>query len=396
MAKRTRKTLKPSAPVTANVPVGAHLARETATPGLSPLLERPTLGVSPTAKPSNGATGASGKPAASAAAIEGALDKTLAERANFLSIGDDRLVAIDGVHGLFTPIATADAKDADSAKNLLEVVAVLKREVAALRDRNLALEQELAALRAGAARTPDDFASAVKHSLDSLQARLSETTNPVSNFVVREFSLEAKVAVDVSPLGVIDYRFVKPGESIDPSRLSKLALTIVPTPKPSSAHSFTATEFTPQVGVEQVQGIGEAWGKRLNAQGIYTVGDLVSAGSRVRSQAELAALLQVDRERLADWLAQAELLTVRDIDGRSAELLARTGAAGLEALATQTPETLTEAFNAENARKSDGRAPALTVEAAKLWIDTAKAWTGRGARVDAASIGAQPPGAGAR
>lgn len=385
MAKRTRKTLKPSAPVTANVPGGAHLARENASAGLTPLLDRPSLG-----------GGATAKPGAISSAADSALTKGLAERPEFLKVGDDRLVAIDGVHGLFTPIATADGKDADSAKNLLEVLAVLKREVAALRERNLALEQELAALRQASSRTPDDFASAVKHSLDSLQARLSETSNPVSNFVVREFSLEAKVAVDVSPLGVIDYRFVKPGESIDPSRLSKLALTIVPTPKPNSAHSFTSAEFTPQIGVEQVQGIGEAFGKRLNAHGIYTVGDLVSAGSRVRSQAELAALLQVDRERLADWLAQAELLTVRDIDGRSAELLARTGANGLEALATQTPEALTEKFNAENARKSEGHAPALSVEAAKLWIETAKAWTGRSARFDAGSSVAQPPGAGAR
>ncbi len=393
MAKRTRRTLKPSAPVTANVPGGAHLAREAAGASVAPLLDRSALGAATTAQPL-ASTGV--KPGALTGAADSELAKALADRPEFLKVGDDRLVAIDGVHGLFTPIATADAKDPDSAKNLLGVIAVLKREVTALRERNLALEQELAALRQASSRTPDDFASAVKHSLDSLQARLSETSNPVSNFVVREFSLEAKVAVDVSPLGVIDYRFVKPGESIDPSRLSKLALTIVPTPKSSSAHSFTPVEFTPLVDVEEVQGIGEVWSKRLNAHGIYTVGDLVSAGSRVRSQAELAALLQVDRERLADWLAQAELLSVRDIDGRSAELLARTGANGLEALATQTPEALTEKFNAENARKSEGRAPVLSVEAAKLWIETAKAWTGRSALASAAPSASQPPGAGAR
>jgi predicted flap endonuclease-1-like 5' DNA nuclease len=377
MAKRkSRKTLQPSAPVLANVPIGAHIARDPNGVSRSPST---TLGGAAARDVAGAST------VASASALAAArLPAELFPADRLLRIGDERLVAVDGVHGVFTPLATADAADANSSKNLGEIVALLKREVVALREQNLDLQRRLDEQQAKSSRTPDDFASAVKHSLDSLQARLAESSNPVSNFVVREFSLEAKVQVDVSPLGVIDYRFVQPGEAVDPNRLSKLALTIVPTPKPNAAHSFTAPEFTPQVAVEEIQGVGEVWGKRLNTHGLYTVGDLLAAGSRVRSQAELAALLTVDRERLADWLAQAELLTVRDVDGRRAELLARTGVAGLEGLAKEAPETLVEKFNAENSRKREGRVAPLKLEDAKLWIDTAKAWTGRGSATESA------------
>ncbi len=376
MAKRkSRKTLRPSAPLVANVPLGAHIAS-----GPNGASRNPSTNLARAAE-RDAAASSTAAPGSTLADSRTTASRTAAERLptdRLLRIGDERLVSLDGVHGVFTPLATADAADANSAKNLGEIVALLKREVVALREQNLDLQRRLDEQQTKSARTPDDFASAVKHSLDSLQARLAESSNPVSNFVVREFSLEAKVQVDVSPLGVIDYRFVQPGEAVDPNRLSKLALTIVPTPKPSAAHSFTAPEFTPQVAVEEIQGVGDVWGKRLNTHGVYTVGDLLAAGSRVRSQAELAALLTVDRERLADWLAQAELLTVRDVDGRRAELLARTGVAGLEALASEAPETLVEKFNAENARKREGRVAPLKVEDAKLWIDTAKAWTGRG------------------
>jgi predicted flap endonuclease-1-like 5' DNA nuclease len=368
MAKRKpRKILAPRAPMTAAVPPGAHIARSSGAVAVPASLAL--------------ASPAAAADANRAAALPNGVRVPLEA---LVRIGDERIVSVDGVHGLFTPIATADGADANSAKNLAEIVAVLKREVVALREQNVDLQRRLDELHAKSARTPDDFASAVKHSLDSLQARLADASNPVSNFVVREFSLEAKVQVDVSALGVIDYRFVQPGEALDPNRLSKLSLTIVPTPKASAAHSFTAPEFTPQVAVEEIQGVGDVWGKRLNAHGVYTVGDLLSAGSRVRSQAELAALLAVDRERLADWLAQAELLTVRDVDGRSAELLARTGVAGLEALSSEAPETLVEKFNAENSRKREGRVAPLKLEHAKLWIDTAKAWTGRKTAVEGA------------
>lgn len=39
------------------------------------------------------------------------------------------------------------------------------------------------------------------------------------------------------------------------------------------------------------------------------------------------------REQLGDWIAQAELLTVRDLDGPHAELLVQAGITTLAALA---------------------------------------------------------------
>lgn len=292
-------------------------------------------------------------------------------------IGDEKLVLVDGVHGLFTPVGKADGTDAGSAQNLSRIIELLKGEVVELRAENLALAARLREAEEKAARTPDDFATAVKHSVDSLATRLSQMQNPISNFVVREFALEAKVQVDVTPLGTIDYRFVRPGDAHDPARLSTLSLKLAPVPKPTSAGSYVAPEFTPQVAVEEIQGVGEVWGKRLNAHGIYTVGDLALAGTRAKSKVELAALLQVDRERLGTWLTQAELMTVRDVDGRGAELLARTGVANLERLAEQEPETLASKYNAENDKKREGKVATVDAATAKRWIDAARTWTGK-------------------
>lgn len=315
-------------------------------------------------------------------ALQGALLPTDKLRAAFdgtklTRVADDLLITIDGRTGIFTPL-TKDlaASDAPSAQNLAQVVELLKDEVASLRQRSLDLEARLADAVQKPARTPDDFATAIKHSVDSLQSRLSEMTNPVSNFVVREFAIEAKVHVDVTALGTVDYRFVQPGDAIDPARLSTLSLTIVPVPKPSTIGSFVVPEFTPQTAVEEVQGIGEKWSRHLNQHGIYTVGDLVTAGTRVKSQVQLAALLEIDRRRLTDWLGQAQLLTIKDIDGRSAEVLVKAGVGDLQALAGEEPAALAVKFNAQAVKKREGKVAPIDDSIARIWISTARAWTG--------------------
>ncbi|HEX8276753.1 MAG TPA: DUF4332 domain-containing protein [Longimicrobiaceae bacterium] len=282
-------------------------------------------------------------------------------------------------------------------------LSALRVEIATLRSKNAALAQQVADLTTRneelqarlktkitrSSRMPDDFASAVGHSIDAIQSRLAGLSNPVTDFAVREFSIDAKVAVNITSMGTVEYRFIEPGESIDPAAISNLSMTVVPVPKQSAAGAWVPTEFTPTVGVEEIPGVGRQMRTRLNEQGIFTVADLVHAGSRVRSSVDLAALVEVDRARLAEWLAHAELLTIRDIDGGMSGVLYEIGIRTLDALAAAQPEELAARFNHQLARTGRKRVAPVNAATVTPWIRTAGAYVGRKAAAQPAP--APPP-----
>jgi predicted flap endonuclease-1-like 5' DNA nuclease len=252
-----------------------------------------------------------------------------------------------------------------------------REKIVALEQTTTTLRQQLGQLQVRAGREPDDFASAVGHSLDTLQARLSGLSNPLSDFAVREFSIDAKVSVNVTPLGTVEYRFIQPGEAVEATSVSNVKMTVVPVPRQTQAGTWSPVEFTPTAGVEEIRGIGRELRQQLNQQGIYTVGDLLHAGGRVRGTVELASVLHVDRYRVDEWLAHAQLLTIRDVDGRIAGVLYEIGVRSLAALADQDPAVLAVAFNAQVART--GRKRVAHVDAATVtpWVRAARNFLGR-------------------
>lgn len=319
---------------------------------------------------------------------------------------DGREIAFDApVVGEPAPAPEAPVGGTTAALDPYAELSALRVEIATLQGKNAALAQQVADLTAQKAalheqlrakitrssRMPDDFASAVGHSIDTIQTRLAGLSNPVTDFAVREFSIDAKVAVNITPMGTVEYRFIQPGESIDPAAISNLSMTVVPVPKQSAAGAWVPTEFTPTVGIEEIPGVGRQMRSHLNDQGIFTVADLVHAGSRVRSSVDLAALLDVDRARLAEWLAHAELLTIRDIDGGMSGVLFEIGVRTLDALASAQPEELAARFNHQLART--GRKRVAPVDAATVtpWIRTARAYVGRQAAAQPAPSPAPAP-----
>ncbi|MBP7641118.1 MAG: DUF4332 domain-containing protein, partial [Thauera sp.] len=155
------------------------------------------------------------------------LDPRLIDAMEFKPVGSSSLVNLDGRLGVFTPVADGDS----GADNTEAVIAALRKELTRLESENAALRRQLAEVEAARKRSPDDFASAVAHTLDTLQHKLAQTTNPVSRFAVREVAIDAQVTVDVSPLGTLEYRFVRPEDNIDPSKLSRIRLDLVPLPR---------------------------------------------------------------------------------------------------------------------------------------------------------------------
>jgi hypothetical protein len=200
--------------------------------------------------------------------------------------------------------------------------------------------------------------------------------NATSGFAVRQFDLQASVHVQVSPLGTIEYRFVQPGDKTDPQSLSRLSLQVVPVPKDTLAGVWTPNLFQPEVAIAALPGLDDDAVRRLEDAGLYSIGEFMQVGTRARAQAYLAALLGVERQRVALWAQQAMLLTLRGMSGPAALLLIDAGVAGFATLAGLAPEALSALYDQARARRADLGAPALDPALAAMWIRAARQYLG--------------------
>ena len=294
-----------------------------------------------------------------------------------VQIGKQSVVTVAGITGVFTPLTTGAGRPLgdDERKNLLQIIDQLKREVSEVQSRSLKLEADLATLRERPSAA-DDFAGGVQQSLDELQQRMANMRNTTSNFAVREFKLEASVFVQVTPLGSVEYRFVQPGEDAAPQALSKLSLQVVPVPKASLAGVFTGNLFQPETPVAALPEVSPDAARKIEAAGVFTLGEFLQVGTRARAQAYLSALLGVERQRLALWAQQALLMTLRGVNGAAALVLIEAGSSSFETLAGLTPEALLAGYEATRARRPDLAAPALTLALAEQWIRAARQYLG--------------------
>jgi len=290
-------------------------------------------------------------------------------------VGDTRLIKFSGKQGFFIPLTDKDFPE-ESEDNLEKLLLAMQEQVKQLQLENLKLKQRLEEEIKKKHRTPDDFATAVSHSIDSLQTRLNDMKNPVSRFAIKEFNVDMTVFAEVTPLGTIDYRFIAPEDDVDPQRLTRINMSVVPLPKETDAGSYTSPAFTPMLDIEEIQGVGEVYQKRMNDGGIYTLNDLLTAGTRVRSKVELSKMLDVDHSRLGEWLSHAELMTIKDIDGRSAEVLADIGIVSLAQLAAQEPDVLTEKYNQRVEEMGHATVKMQSTEMLETWITSARTYVG--------------------
>lgn len=291
------------------------------------------------------------------------------------ALDNAELIQHEGKQGLFTPLTNPEDPGL-SETNLQQLMLSMREEIKHLQLENLDLRQRVDAERLKRRRTPDDFATAISHSVDSLQTRLHEMKNPVSRFAVKELELNVSLHAEVTELGTVEYRFIQPEEDIDSKRLTQMKLNLVPVPRDTDTGSWRAPDFTPFTDLEEIQGIGEAYQHKLKEHNLYTISDLLTAGTRVRSKAELASLLEVDHQRLSQWLSHAELMTVKEIDGRSAEVLHDIGVDHLETLAGREAKELAQTYNKRVKKVGHGTLKNIDETTAEKWISTARAFAG--------------------
>lgn len=305
-----------------------------------------------------------------------ALSKT--DIAALRRLGNDTLVTVDGVTGVFTPVTSKDGTPvtADERKNLLAIIDQLKQEVATKQDNILRLNQELTTLREMPSSAPEDFATAVQQSLDELQQRMANMRNGISNFAVRDFKLDASVFVQVTPMGSVQYRFIQPGENIEAAAVSRLSLNVVPIPKSDARGVWTSNLFQPELPISALPEVDATMAARLEKAGIYSVGEFVQVATRARAQVQLEALLDVQRDRLTLWAQQAALMTLRGVDGKVATVLIKAGLGSFELLAANTSELVFKLYETTRAGLPDLGAAEIEVALAAQWIRAARQYLG--------------------
>jgi hypothetical protein len=293
-------------------------------------------------------------------------------------VGNDTIVSVGGITGVFTPITGAENTPvtADERKNLLSIIDQLKKELATKQDTLLSLQQELTTLRDMPSSAPEDFATAMQQSLDEMQQRMANMRNGVSNFAVRDFKLEASVFVQVTPTGSIEYRFVQPGEDIEAAAVSRLSLNVVPIPKNDARGVWTSNLFQPEVAISALPEVDATLAARLEKAGIYSIGEFVQVATRARAQAQLEALLGVQRERLALWAQQAALMTLRGVNGAAATVLIKAGLGSFDALAASTSAVVQQGYEKTRQAMSGVNAPTADEALAAQWIRAARQYLG--------------------
>jgi hypothetical protein len=278
---------------------------------------------------------------------------------------------------------TALAGDDTGQSNVAAVVAALQKEVVALRRQNELMTTQLA--NASSPTSPTDFAAAVQRSIDKLQSQLATMTNAVTSFAVREFKLETHVQLEVTAFGDITYRFPSPTSKPDPGTLSRISLDLVPVPKQTTAGTFKPGMFKPETSIADIAGLAADQQVALHRHQIDTVGDFLAVATRARSSIELAGLLKADRQQLAGWVANAELLTIEGIDGPRAAVLVEAGIHGLAGMAAVGVDRLVKQFKAALSKTEHRDARPVGPTEAAHWIQAAKAYLGQAAPAAAKS-----------
>ena len=123
--------------------------------------------------------------------------------------------------------------------------------------------------------------------------------------------------------------------------------------------------------IDEIEGIGGKYAKKLVKAGIKTVEDLLEKGATKKGRSELAKLTGLSEKLILTWVNHADLFRVKGIGKQYAELLEAAGVDTVVELSKRNPENLLDAMVKTNDKKHLVRAlPYL--KQVKKWVEQAK------------------------
>jgi predicted flap endonuclease-1-like 5' DNA nuclease len=128
--------------------------------------------------------------------------------------------------------------------------------------------------------------------------------------------------------------------------------------------------------IEEVEGIGDVFGKKLEKAGVGTVDALLEQGARRDSRRQLAEKTGISEKQLLHWVDRAGLVQIEGIGSEYSDLLEECGITSGRELARMQPTQLHRKLEEVNSRKHLVRRVPSTREVGQ-WVTQAKGSTSR-------------------
>ena len=123
--------------------------------------------------------------------------------------------------------------------------------------------------------------------------------------------------------------------------------------------------------IDEIEGIGATYSKKLKDAGIKTTDDLLDAGGPKQGRKELSEKTGISETIILEWVNMADLFRIKGIAEEYSELLKEVGVSTVVELARRNPENLHEAIAGVNeAKKLVRRIP--TLDQTRDWVEQAK------------------------
>ncbi len=123
--------------------------------------------------------------------------------------------------------------------------------------------------------------------------------------------------------------------------------------------------------IEEIEGIGPAYGKKLAAVGISTTGALLKSCCTAKGRKKVAEDSGVSESLLLKWANLSDLMRVSGIGKQFSELLEAAGVDTVKELRNRRPDNLALKMKEVNAKKRLTRATP-SVSQISAWIRQAK------------------------
>jgi len=134
----------------------------------------------------------------------------------------------------------------------------------------------------------------------------------------------------------------------------------------------SVTEPAPRSArVDEIEGIGSQYSKKLNKAGINTTEELLEVGGTKQGRKELSEKTGISETIILEWVNKADFFRIKGIGEEYSDLLTEAGVNTVIELARRNPENLHETLVGVNQAKNLVRRPPTTNQI-KDWIEQAK------------------------
>ena len=125
------------------------------------------------------------------------------------------------------------------------------------------------------------------------------------------------------------------------------------------------------VKIEDIEGIGPTYAKKLVEAGIKSTNDLLDAGATKKGRKETAEKTGISEKNILEWVNLSDLFRIKGVGSEYSDLLEEAGVDTVVELSGRNPDNLHAKIIEINEDKKLVRRPP-TLETVKSWIEQAK------------------------